>query len=165
MIKPLSVNPNYGVTPSGQVYSYAKNKYLTPVYSWGVGYPMVNLKSNGKQKLYYIHRLVAMTFIPNPDNKREVNHINGNKRDCRAENLEWVSSSENIQHAYNNGLHTDNMRIAMCDDNGHILKVYNSQSNAQLDGFDQRLISRAIRKGFRHKGYFWREVMSDEADS
>ncbi|MBR2399517.1 MAG: HNH endonuclease [Alistipes sp.] len=63
------------------------------------GYPLVSIRNNGKHNHFKIHRLVASTFIPNPSNKREVNHINGIKSDNRVENLEWVTSSENKLHA------------------------------------------------------------------
>jgi hypothetical protein len=64
------------------------------------GYVRVNLCSNGISKTIRNHRLVAIHFIPNPNNKSQVNHINGNKADSRVENLEWVSSIENQCHRY-----------------------------------------------------------------
>ena len=68
------------------------------------GYRCVDIYENGKAHKHYIHRLLAETFIPNPENKRTVNHKNGNKLDNRLSNLEWNTDSENISHAYANGL-------------------------------------------------------------
>lgn len=56
-----------------------------------------------KRKVYAAHRLVAMAFIPNPDGKPSINHINGDKRDNRVENLEWCTHLENMQHASRGG--------------------------------------------------------------
>lgn len=67
-------------------------------------YAAINLFVNWKFKHCKIHRLVAIAFIPNHENKPEVNHINGNRYDNRAENLEWVTTSENELHAYRTGL-------------------------------------------------------------
>ena len=67
-------------------------------------YQQVHIYQNGKRYIDYAHRLVAEAFIPNPDNKAEVNHINGNKKDNRVSNLQWVSRAENMKHAYDNGL-------------------------------------------------------------
>lgn len=68
------------------------------------GYQFVTLSKNGQLQNHYVHRLVAETFIPNPANKPQVNHIDGNKTNNFINNLEWVSVSENAKHAYKNGL-------------------------------------------------------------
>jgi hypothetical protein len=68
------------------------------------GYKVVNLKVDGEQKNHLVHRLVAEAFIPNPDNKKFVNHIDGNKLNNEVSNLEWCTRSENMKHATEIGL-------------------------------------------------------------
>lgn len=68
------------------------------------GYLRVLLYKNGKTKSYYVHVLVAKAFIPNPEGKKQVNHVDGNKENNYADNLAWVTQSENIKHAYELGL-------------------------------------------------------------
>lgn len=64
------------------------------------GYQIAWLSVAGKTFAVTVHRLVALTFLPNPNDYQEINHINGNKKDNRVENIEWVSRSMNIRHAY-----------------------------------------------------------------
>lgn len=66
----------------------------------GSGYLKVTLRKNGNGANVMIHRIVALAFVPNPEHKPQINHKNGNKLDNRAENLEWVTRSENQLHAY-----------------------------------------------------------------
>lgn len=68
------------------------------------GYFRAGISKNAKRRTFAVHRLVAQAFIPNPENKPEVNHINGIKTDNRVENLEWVDRFENVRHAWDTGL-------------------------------------------------------------
>jgi len=79
------------------------NKKLSPKDN-GKGYKTIGIHFDNKVKYEYIHRLIAIHFIPNPENKPCVNHIDGNKSNNSVDNLEWVSYSENVKHAYNNNL-------------------------------------------------------------
>lgn len=74
------------------------------------GYLYSNLCNGIKQTPKKIHRLVADAFIPNPENKRNINHIDGNKSNNNLENLEWATHSENLIHAYKLGLHKPKKR-------------------------------------------------------
>lgn len=71
------------------------------------GYHRVGLYKDGKGKHFFVHRLVAQAFIPNPESKPEVNHINAVKTDNNVSNLEWVTNIENITHAIDAGTHNN----------------------------------------------------------
>lgn len=94
----------YEVSNMGKIKSLNPPKSKTPIirkpFHYGGGYQQMAICKNKVRNQILVHRVVAQTFVPNPHNKPEVNHINGNKSDNRAENLEWCTSSENQIHAY-----------------------------------------------------------------
>lgn len=100
--KPIEGYENlYWVDNQGNVYN-ARKKLKT--YFTRTGYECLKLTKDGVRTHPSVHRLVAEAFIPNPHNKSEVNHIDGDKSNNRVSNLEWVTSSENKIHARDTGL-------------------------------------------------------------
>lgn len=93
--------PTYSVSDEGQVRNDAGVRTLKPIQRCNGSYLKVYLYNNGIQKQMYVHRLVAEAFIPNPENKAEVNHKDGNKQNNAVSNLEWCTSSENHLHRCN----------------------------------------------------------------
>lgn len=105
---------NYSVSTEGQVRNDITGKLLSPGTT-GNGYQKVVLYSQGKRNEYSVHRLVALAFLDNPENKPQVNHIDGNKANNNLNNLEWCTVSENLVHAYAHGLTStkgNNSRVA-----------------------------------------------------
>lgn len=95
--------PNYLISNRGniKIVKTLENRIL---FTKDDGYVSCPLTSNGKNYYKYVHRLVAEAFVPNPNNKGQVNHKNGIKNDNSVENLEWVTPAENIRHAIDTGL-------------------------------------------------------------
>jgi hypothetical protein len=104
----------YKISEDGEVQNAKKNKLLK-CYSNMYGYTVVGLSKEGTFKHYFVHRLVALAFIPNPLGKKEVNHINGVKQDNNISNLEWCTRSENNKHCWDMGLNrsTEKQKEAM----------------------------------------------------
>lgn len=92
--------PNYDIYEDGRVKNIKTGKFLKGQKNMLNGYWSVNLSNNGKKKRFYNHRLVAIAFIENPENKPTVNHIDGNLDNNSLSNLEWMTQQENSDHAY-----------------------------------------------------------------
>lgn len=120
MRKPIKdLEDLYEIDEMGNVYSLprlkrtpttkfmSKEKKLKP-YKNCWGYMLVDMRKDGKRFIKCVHRLVAETFIPNMNNKTQVNHIDGNKENNCVDNLEWVTCSENQYHAFEIGLKPKN---------------------------------------------------------
>ena len=102
---------------NGTIYRFNKykDKFMeAPQYKFSRKgrYRAVSITIDSKQYHLYVHRLVALTYIPNPENKPTVNHIDGNPSNNNFKNLEWATHSEQTAHAYENGL-IDNMKNAV----------------------------------------------------
>lgn len=101
---------NIGNIRSMERYVNSKNKSIALKKAKSINmskrgaYISVKLSKENKEKTFSVHRLVALMFIPNPENKLEVNHIDGNKMNNFVGNLEWCTRSENGLHSYKNGL-------------------------------------------------------------
>lgn len=95
----------YEATADGEIYSL-KRKIRRPLIGkvGASGYRMVVITIGHKKQYHNVHRLIAMAFLPNPNNCREVNHKDGNKLNNSVENLEWVTTRQNQLHAITSGL-------------------------------------------------------------
>lgn len=119
---------NYEVSTEGQVRNKL-TQYILKGRPSKSGYLQVSLKEDETQKFknQYIHRLVAQQFLANEENKREVNHKDGNKLNNNLNNLEWVTSSENQKHRHQIGITTtSNRKIGMFDKDGNLIQKFNS---------------------------------------
>lgn len=91
----------YKINENGEVLNVKTNKYKKPCKN-SSGYLRITLQNknhNPKSERVFLHRLVAKHFIPNENNMKEVNHIDGNIENCKAENLEWCTRKENELHS------------------------------------------------------------------
>lgn len=123
------------------------------------GYSQVGLCKQGTQKSYRLNRLVANAFIPKIEGKIYVNHIDGDKDNNRVDNLEWVTNSENINHAYRTGLLKHWTRAVLkIDDYGNIIKEYGSLKEAAEDNntVKSNICLACKVKQKKAIGYYWR---------
>ena len=122
-----------------------------------VGYQYIILHTNGQPKIYSVHRLVAIHFIPNPFNKPTVNHIDEVKNHNWLSNLEWMTVKENTNHGTRNERSNlaQRMPVVQLTMNNEFIKVHDSVTN--IPGFNGGAIAQVCKgKYSQHKGYHWR---------
>ena len=151
-------NSMYYVSTYGRVYSMHKER-LMKLHINDAGYQYIRYReiSTNKERNKKVHRLVAQAFIPNQDNKVEVNHIDGIKVHNSVTNLEWVTRNENINHAFDTGLHHNPKKPVICVELG---KIFPSVRDA---GREMGILHQSIYKVCRGicnsaGGYTWRYV-------
>ncbi len=120
----------------------------------------VLLRANGKNKHYFVHRLVALHFIDNenPTERTQVNHIDGNRLNNNYTNLEWCTAKENVAHAFENNLIKTQKKVLQIDkETLEVIQEYSGESEAcRYVGVTQGKISRAIKRNGTCKGYVWK---------
>ncbi len=158
-------NKLYRVTTLGNVYSVKSKKQL--IQRIRNGYKTVYLYNGTtkQSKTIAVSRLVALTFIENPQNKKIVNHKNGDKFDNRIENLEWSTQQENIKHALDTKLCTPSTRkVIKLDLAGNQIQIYDSINDAAKDiNKTRHSISRVCTgKNKTAGGYCWKYVVEND---
>ncbi|CDQ39975.1 HNH endonuclease [Virgibacillus salexigens] len=124
--KEVESYPNYMVNTDGDVLNKTNGKLLTHHINNG-GYKFVRLRINGKPKQLLVHRLVAKAFIPNPDNKPVVNHIDSDRLNPKKSNLEWVTHKENSEHMVNSFRCPNQTLTILLDKMGNEICVFPSR--------------------------------------
>ena len=157
---------DYSVSTEGAVRKDTTNYILSQ--SMQQDYKFVTLLINGKQKRMRVHRLVAETFLENPENKPYVNHINGNRGDNNVENLEWVTPSENSQHAVQSGLWGSGRARPVIQYNldGEQMAIFPSASEAarQTGGSQSKVTMCCRRQRETANDYQWRYLDDENQD-
>ena len=157
----------YQASTTGKIKSLKTERKTILAPALKRGYESVLLVKDGRRYHKSVHRLVAMTFIPNPENKEQVNHLDENKRNNHVENLEWATAKENIN--WGTGLKkrafsqrtTQPKRKAVYqyDKSLNLINVFQScHDAARQTGYDRTGISHSCqkKKGFTcYKGYIW----------
>lgn len=155
--KPIEGYPLYFITADGVVLKQnGANTYgVVSPYENGRGYLRVWLQNGDEKRSFAIHRLVALAFVPNPRGLPVADHINGNKHDNRAENLQWLSFQENTQKYF--GYNKIEVKpVARVAKNGKVVEIFISMTAAaKAHGYDYKTFCDAVKKGKPHRGNKW----------
>lgn len=140
----------YDVTRDGRVISKRTGKELKGCVD-NAGYKKVSPRINGVKYQLKVHRLVAIKYLPNPNNLPQVNHKDGSKLNNNVENLEWCDAKHNIHHAHKNGLATNKHRkkkvMQIDPKTGEVVAIYDSYREAsKATGIRETNISAVCRK-------------------
>ena len=148
----------YSISDNGEIFGHKRKKLVKQRIN-KFGYNTIKLCKNSKLYYFMIHRLVAETFIPNPNNLPQVNHIDGNKQNNCVDNLEWCTQSYNMKHAYKLGLEKPKCKkVYQFDINKKLIREHNSIKNANISmGLSKRSnsIIYHCKNGKPYKGYLW----------
>lgn len=96
--------PNYMISSEGRILNKASLKFISTSINKRHKHRAVRLWNNGKSRLLKVYRIKAIAFIPNPENKREVNHLDGDRMNEDLSNMEWSTPKENMKHSFITGL-------------------------------------------------------------
>ena len=155
--------PGYIVTSNGEIYSlkHKKPRRLITQKNWG-GYERVGLCANGKQRYFLVHRIVAETFLKNPDGKPFINHKDENKSNNDVSNLEWCTTAENNQYGTRLARisASNKKKIKQIDCSGNVVRIWDSQTDAaNALNLEIKNINACLKNRRKHcGGYEWRFV-------
>lgn len=134
--RPIKNYGNYEISNTGKIINLKRSKVLIESVSV-YGYCLVTLCQNNIRVSKRVHRLVAQAFIPNPEGKPQINHIDGNKLHNHTTNLEWTTPQENMDHAYETKLNT-----SIGEGHGCVVLTENDVRNIR-DSYSKSTVSQA----------------------